>query len=127
MLFNVLKYIHYRIYCFYSRWGEDTPAIFASGIMAATECANILLIVYVWSYYQDFNFSFSYWQIFFFLGSLVLVNHLLLKNTYQESELKWGSEDPGVKETRGAVIFGYFLFSIIFLIAWVTYAHNQKG
>lgn len=126
MFANFFKYIYYRIYCFSIKLGEGSPGVYAAGIMTAIISSNILFVTYIVSFYQNFIFSFSYWDALIVVAMLFIINLLLFKDSYNESAKKWDNEDESMKQLKGVLIFVYFILSMASLLIWATYMYNQK-
>ena len=123
---EILYYTYFRIYKFYSRWGEDTPQAFAIAIMVLLESCNIMFFVYVFSYYENFEFKISYWVVAPYFAIFYFINYKIFINCNLKSAKKWDNEKQSVRDLKGFLIILFIIFSIVLMFGWVTYMHNQK-
>lgn len=107
----MLRYIYFRVYNFYSKWGDRTPDVLSIAVITVTQCCNVLTLLILLNYMKILDVELSYWVILP-VGVIYTANYYFLTSSYEQSSLKWRHEEPTIRDLKGVGIWIYVIISV---------------
>lgn len=125
-MINLFDYIFYRVYKAYQK-RDDTPAIYASGVLSVMQFFSLLSILAIIRLLIDFPIP----QKYFILPIILLligINWFRYERDFdfKKLEAKWGEENSSQRKRRGWLLVISLISLILFPILIGVLKHNLE-